>query len=95
LIAELELVSKILGLVKELPMRGESLSFHDSFIERDSMCVELVDRLYILFNTKSKRHAAERIYSNGYACLFNERMITMYYMYESSLSTGEDNLIHM
>jgi hypothetical protein len=40
LIAELELVSKILVLVKDLPIRGETLSFHDNFIESDSMCVE-------------------------------------------------------
>jgi hypothetical protein len=95
LIAELELVRRILAMVKGLPMGGETLHFHDSFIESDAMRVELADRMYIIFNTKCKRHAAERISSSGWAARFNERMTTMYAMHESSLLTCEEHLLRM
>ena len=94
MIAERKLVREILELGKELPVWGHTLSFHDSFIETDSMRVELLDRLYILFNAHSKKIAADHLFSNSFG-RFNERMTAMYRMYESALNAVDDKLLQM
>jgi len=94
MIAERKLVREILELGRELPVWGHSLSFHDSFIETDSMRVELLDRLYILFNAHSKKTAADHLFSNSFG-RFNERMTAMYRMYESALNAVDDKLLQM
>jgi hypothetical protein len=94
MIAERKLVREILELGKELPVWGHTLSFHDSFIETDSMRVDLLDRLYILFNAHSKKSAAEHLFSNSFG-RFNERMTAMYRMYESALNAVDDKLLQM
>jgi len=95
LIAENKLVREILDVGEALPLWGETWSFHDNFVESDAMRVELLDRLYMLFNARAKRHAADHVLGTGHVGRFNERMRTMYAMYEPMLSTAEDKLLLM
>jgi hypothetical protein len=78
-IAEKKLVTDILRSSKQLNMWGTTLSFHDAFVETDTVRVELLDRLYILFNTQAKRETAQALYS----------------VHVHSLSIAEDMLLLM
>jgi hypothetical protein len=92
-IAEKKLVTDILRSSKQLNMWGNTLSFQDAFVETDTVRVELLDRLYILFNTQAKRETAQALCERG--CPQPGTLQALYCVHVHSLSIAEDMLLLM
>ena len=94
-IAEKKLVTEILHSSKQLQMWGDTLSFHDAFVETDTVRVELLDRLYILFNTQAKRETAQALSHRCEGQNLTGTLEALYSPHAHYLSTAEDMLLLM